>query len=140
MRSLTALALLVLLTGCARNRATGGTRADIDPAAAVDERCHVEMVDSSLKSALKFEGARSRVENGFLVVEVRVRNVTGRNLPCEWKTTFQDKDGFDMGVTSNPWSPVVLNSNETKPLPKTAPSTGAEKAVFYIREAAPIRK
>ena len=140
MRRLALIPLLLLLAGCEHNRSTSGARADIDPGAGIDERCKVEIVDGSLKSSLKVEGALSRMENGFLVVEVKVRNKTGRNLPCEWMTTFRDKDGFDMRVTSNPWSPVVLNSNQTEPLSKTAPAPGAEKAVFYIREAAPIRK
>ena len=140
MRRLALLPILLALAGCEHNRSTAGGRADLSPNAEIDERCKVEFVDGSLKSSLKVEGALTRTENGFLVVEVRVRNTTGKNLSCEWKTTFQDKDGFDMSVTSNPWSPVVVNSNETAALPKTAPSPGAERAVFYIRQAAPIRK
>ena len=136
MRRLILLPLLFLAAGCERNRSTSGTRADLQ---ATDDVVTVEK-DGSIKSSIQLEKAVSRVENGFLVVEVKVRNTTGRNIPCEWRTVFQDKDGFDLPVNANPWSPVVVNANETLPLTKTAPQSGADKAVFYIREAAPIRK
>ncbi len=134
------LAACAALPGCERNRSTSGARGEIDPSRAVDERIQVDFNDASLKSSLRIERALSRVENGFLVIQVDVRNTRSSNLPCEWRTVFQDKDGFDLPVTSNPWTPVILNSNQTFPLAKTSPVSGAEKAVFYIREAAPIRK
>ena len=138
MRRLVLIPLL-LLAGCEHNRSTAGNRADIQPGAGPDDRIRVEK-DGSIKSSILLEQAVSRLENGFLVVEVKVRNTTRRNIPCEWRTTFQDKDGFDLPVNASPWSPVVVNANETLPLTKTAPQAGADKAVFYIREAAPIRK
>ena len=134
-----ALALLAFC-GCSQDRDTAGGRGDIDPSKPDSERIKVDYNSASLRSALKIEGALCRNENGFLVVQVSVRNKNSYNLPCEWRTTFQDKDGFDLPVTADLWSPVVLNSNVTTPLTKTAPVPGADKAVFYIREAAPIRK
>ena len=139
MRKLALLPLLLALTGCEHNRSTAGTRAEIQAATPTDDHVTVEK-DGSIKSSIKVEQVLHRLENGFLVVEVKTHNATGRNIPCEWRTIFQDKDGFDLPVTANPWSPVVINANETMPLTKTAPAAGAEKAVFYIREAAPIRK
>lgn len=138
MRILILPALLAAaLCGCERNRATAGDRVEIRPGS--DDHVKAEL-DGSIRSSLKIEGAATRMENGFLVVQMSVRNGTGRNVPCEWRTVFHDKDGFDLPVTSNPWSPVVINSNQTMPLTKTAPQPGAEKATFYIREASPIRK
>ena len=139
MQRLVLIPLFLLAAGCEQNRSTAGNRADVQPGAGPDARITVEK-DGSIKSSIQLEKAVSRVENGFLVVEVKVRNTTGRNIPCEWRTVFQDKDGFDLPVNANPWSPVVVNANETLPLTKTAPQAGADKATFYIREAAPIRK
>lgn len=136
MRRLFILPLLFVAFGCERNRSTAGTRADLT---VPDDTVTVEK-DGSIKSSIKVERVLHRTENGFLVVEAKVRNTTGRNIPCEWRTVFQDKDGFDLPVTANPWSPVVINANETLPLTKTAPVPGGEKATLYIREAAPIRK
>ena len=136
MLRLILLPLLLLAAGCEHNRSTSGTRADLQ---ATDDVVTVEKA-GSIKSSVVVERVLHRSENGFLVVEVKVHNTTGRNIPCEWRTVFQDKDGFDLPVTANPWSPVVINANETMPLTKTAPVAGGEKTTFYIREAAPIRK
>lgn len=132
------LAVAGILAGCESNRGTAGQRADIDLGNRPENRITVEK-DGSVKSSLRIEKSLSRIENGFLVVEVHVRNTTSRNIPCEWRTTFRDAEGFDVPVTSNPWAPAVINSNQTVPLRKTAPLNGAETATFYIREAAPIR-
>ncbi len=127
-----------LLVGCEQHRITAGVRIDSDPAA--PDKIQASFNDLSLKQAVQVEGEASRVENGFLVVQLRVRNTTSRNLPCEWRATFQDKDGMDIPLTANPWTPAILNSNVTETLSKTAPSSGAERAVFYLREASPLRK
>ena len=132
------LSVLLALAGCDHTRDTAGVRADVDPSRA--ERIQVDFNDSGLKSTLKIENALARPENGFLVAELKVRNTSSHTLPCEWRAVFQDHDGFDMKVNANAWTPVVINSNETVPLTKTAPGGGAERATFYIREASPIRK
>ena len=132
-------AAVLSLAGCERNRYTEGNRADVTPGQGAKSDITVNL-GGSIRSSVRIEDSLSRIENGFLVVETHVRNTTGRNIPCEWRTVFQDKEGFDLPVTSNPWAPVVINSNETVPLRKTAPVTGGVKATFYIREAAPIRK
>ena len=133
------LASTVLLAGCERNRYTEGNRADVTPGQGAKSDIKVDL-GGSIRSSVRIEDSLARLENGFLVVETHVRNTTGRNIPCEWRTVFQDKEGFDLPVTSNPWTPVVINSNETVPLHKTAPVTGGVTATFYIREAAPLRK
>ncbi len=133
------LAAAALLAGCERNRYTEGNRADVTPGQGPRSDIRVDL-GGSIRSSVRIEDSLARLENGFLVVETHVRNTKGRNIPCEWRTVFQDREGFDLPVTSNPWTPLVINSNETVPLRKTAPVTGAVTATFYIREAAPIRK
>ena len=130
--------VLLTLAGCEHNRDTAGVRADVAPSA--KDRIKVDFNDLSLKNALRIEDAAARPENGFLVVQLKVRNTGSKNLPCEWRASFLDKDGMEMPVAANPWTPLVLNSNVTESLTKTAPTPGAERAVFHVREASPLRK
>ena len=141
MRILIATLLTVgaALFGCEHNRYTEGSRADTAESQGPRSDLTVDLA-GSIRSSVRIEDSLCRLENGFLVAETHVRNTTGRNIPCEWRTVFQDREGFNLEVTANPWTPVVLNSNETVPLRKTAPTTGAVRTTFYIREAAPIRK
>ena len=114
--------------------------AGCEPHPVAAERIRVDFNDIALRNSLKVESAVSRSENGFLVVELKVRNTGPRNLPCEWRTTFRDKDGMDLSVSANPWTPVVLDGTATGTLARTAPMPGAEKAEFHLREASPVRR
>ncbi|GEM_PF-3646705 len=139
MRARTVIALpFLLLTGCGNNRDTAGARVEVTPSGS--ETVKASFNDLTLKNAVEVKGQASRVENGFLVVQLRVQNTKSKNLPCEWRASFYDKDGMEMTLAANPWTPVVLGSNVMTTLEKTAPTPGAVRAEFYFHEASPIRK
>ena len=138
LRNLFLLPLLALLAaGCVRNRDASGTKSSQD---STRNRPAVSFSSRSLKDTLRFEDGGYHSENGFLVAQLKVRNSGPRDLPCEWRTTFQDKDGMELPVDANPWTPLLLNRLETQSLSRTASMPGASSAVFHLREAASPQK
>jgi uncharacterized protein YcfL len=106
---------LLLLAGCAPTCVT-------IPSSGFDGSYRV---GSGFSGDIGIEPPATRKHNGLTQSKITFYNKTSSNQRFQYKFTWQDKNGFNVG-NNTPWQPVQLYPSMTKTVTTIAPNTMAD--------------
>jgi len=94
-----------------------------------DNRYIVNSIPLSNKIAIV--DYKSKFEGGLLLAMVDVRNIEPKSYDLEYRFSWRDSDGFEVGKT--PWLPLTINGKEVRSVQRIATNPRAKTFKFYIR-------
>ena len=95
--------------------------------------------DLLLRWKIKILDIKTRLEAGYIVAQVVVKNKSKRTFNGEYLVEWLDKDGFKIDSPVEHWAPVVIHGEEEKYLQSTAPSPQATTFKLHFRRPYPVR-
>jgi uncharacterized protein YcfL len=105
-------------------RADGGT----------DISHEIEFANSRLARSLRITDiARQRTEHGLLNPSVTAASMAGGTLKFEYRFSWFDGAGYEIGADTNSWKPVTLRKGESKTFPGVAPTAAVQEFKMMIR-------
>lgn len=121
--------LLFLLTCCAGCLApnTAGVSA---------ERGRLEIADRAFASRVRLVEDRTKLidfGNGFLKVQVTLRNSERRDVDLQYRFTWKDADGMTLTSAETLWTPLPLHGREEAVLEAVCPVPGAADFRLVVR-------
>jgi uncharacterized protein YcfL len=122
-----------IIAVCAISACTSGTVGSLNKS---DEgyTSNINYNNTMLATRLKVSDIKSRKVGDLLQVSVDLHNHWDFNLDFEYKFKFFDKDGFEVGNDSRPWTPILLTGNETASVKAIAPNPSAENFKIYVKD------
>ncbi|MGN0833624.1 MAG: DUF1425 domain-containing protein [Kiritimatiellia bacterium] len=83
------------------------------------------------------QDVRERTPEGFLHVQVTVRNTNQTDFRCQYRFEWKTKQGLAQTQAMTPWRPTVLHGKDETVFEATSTLQGAEDFRLAIRRAAP---
>ncbi len=71
--------------------------------------------------------------DGFLKVQVTLRNTDKRDFDCQYRFTWKDKDGMTLTSAETVWTPLALHGREETVLEAVCPVPGAADFRLVVR-------
>lgn len=87
-----------------------------------------------LATRVKVSDIKTRRVDDLMQVSVDLHNHWDFTLDFQYKFKFFDKDGFEVGADTRPWSPIVLTGNETASVQAVAPNPSAQTFKIYVQD------
>jgi uncharacterized protein YcfL len=116
--------LSALVFGCLSPRTDG--------MAVENARLQIDNVPFSLNLKM-VQDAMHRTEEGFLRVQVAVRNENRQDFDCQYRFIWKDKDGLIMTHAKSVWLPLVLHGKQETVVEGVSPVLGAADFKLVLR-------
>lgn len=100
------------------------------------ERGHLVVEDRAFASRIELlEDKTALVDfgNGFLKTQVTLRSRDRRDLTCQYRFTWKDKDGLTLESAATVWTPLPLHGREEAVLEAVCPVPGAADFRLVVR-------
>lgn len=100
------------------------------------EKGHLYIEDAAFALNLELvQDATERTPEGFLHVQVTVRNNNQQDYPCQYRFEWKTKQGMVQTHAPTPWRPLVLHGRDVAPLEAVSPLQGTDDFRLSIRRA-----
>ena len=81
------------------------------------------------------QDAMYRTEEGYLRVQVTVRNENRQDFDCQYRFLWKDKAGLVLTHAQTVWKPLVLHGKQQTVVEGVSPVLGAEDFKLVLRPA-----
>lgn len=95
---------------------------------------YIKYHSAQMRSRVKLIDLKSRRVGDILQASAELKNGWDNTLDFQYKFKFFDKDGFEVGVDSRPWTPITLIGQETANVQAVAPNPSATSFKIYIQD------
>ena len=121
-----AVVFAALLSGCLSPKTSG----------VWVEKGHLNIEDAAFALNLELvQDAMERTPEGFLHVQVTVRNNNQQDYRCQYRFEWKTKQGMVQTHSPTPWRPLVLHGRDVAPLEAVSALQGADDFRLSIRRA-----
>jgi len=135
-----ALACTAMALGCTTT--TSSNVAEVytvaGPEGQIEVRKNIVVNRPWLAQRLEFGELRTRTRNGFLDVQVAVKNTQTKTRQIEYSFEWYDADGFQVDAVGSAWKPQVIYGKQTVELRSVAPTQAAQSVKVFVRAPAPV--
>lgn len=98
------------------------------------ERGRLTVEDASFASNLLLrEDCMERTSEGFLHVQVALKNANRRDYACQYRFVWKNADGMVLTQAKTHWTPLVLHGAEEKMLDAVSPVPNAADFRLVLR-------
>ena len=114
---------IVLNPGCARD--TVGIEAGSSPDTAGAYQQYLEVYQRSLARQIEITNISTRSVGGMLQHQVSLFNKKKKPVAVKYKFAWFDRDGMEVDVDTDAWTPLLLHGKEGKSVQGVAPNPSA---------------
>ncbi len=86
---------------------------------------HIEYHSLQIRNSLKIVEIRQRKKTDLLQISADIQNTKAKAAAFQYKFRFYDRDGFEVGTDTRPWTPIIINGKDTATVQATAPNASA---------------
>ena len=117
--ALAAIAAAVALAGCATNPSV--------PRVTVDKSLWGDVAVSEPVIT------PADTQSQFLAANVQVENISGGELPVQWKATWYDSAGTEIATATSAWNGTAVLPSETRGFKAVSATREANDVHYYLR-------
>jgi len=129
---MTTLFILFAIISCSPNRSMGIRIKGPDGVYHLEPR--VVINNRYIEKNISIDAIDSRkIDSGLLQVQVRIRNLSSKQLSFVYRYSWMDENGFSIESAANGWNDAWIEGYETKEFNGIAPSLSATMFRFEIQ-------
>ena len=87
-----------------------------------------------LSRNLSIENVKTGFVGNLLKTQATIRNESRRNFKFQYKMKWLDKDGFEIDIDGEPWTPMTITSYESKTVEGLAPNPTAKSFKILVQD------